>query len=42
LRDLDVGIGTLVNFGRSEHQGLHKVWGTQLDATGHYQPLELQ
>ncbi len=42
LRDLDLGIGTLVNFGRSEHQGLHKVWGTQLDATGHYQSIELQ
>jgi ABC-type branched-subunit amino acid transport system substrate-binding protein len=42
LRDLDLGIGTLVNFGRSEHQGLHKVWGTQLDADGHYQAIELQ
>jgi len=42
LRDFDMGLGTLVNFGRVEHQGLHKVWGTQLDATGHYQPLELQ
>jgi branched-chain amino acid transport system substrate-binding protein len=42
LRDLDLGIGTLVNFGRSEHQGLHKVWGTQIDATGRYQAIELQ
>ncbi len=42
LRDLDLGIGTLVNFGRSEHQGLHKVWGTQIDANGHYQAIELQ
>jgi branched-chain amino acid transport system substrate-binding protein len=42
LRDLDLGIGALVNFGRSEHQGLHKVWGTQLDANGHYQAIELQ
>jgi ABC-type branched-subunit amino acid transport system substrate-binding protein len=42
LRDFDMGIGTLVNFGRSEHQGLHKVWGTQLDTTGHYQAIELQ
>jgi branched-chain amino acid transport system substrate-binding protein len=42
LRDFDMGLGTLLNFGRVEHQGLHKVWGTQLDATGHYQPLELQ
>jgi branched-chain amino acid transport system substrate-binding protein len=42
LRDFDMGLGTPVNFGRAEHQGLHKVWGTRLDATGHYQPLELQ
>jgi branched-chain amino acid transport system substrate-binding protein len=42
LRDFDMGLGALVNFGRVEHQGIHKVWGTQLDATGHYQPLELQ
>jgi branched-chain amino acid transport system substrate-binding protein len=42
LRDLDLGLGTMVNFGRSEHQGIHKVWGTQLDANGRYQPIELQ
>jgi len=42
LRDLDIGLGTSVNFGRSEHQGVHKVWGTQLDAAGHYQPIDLQ
>src|SRR5262252_2377245 len=42
LRDLDLGLGTMVNFGRTEHQGLHKVWGTQLDANGRYQPIELQ
>src|SRR6516165_88918 len=42
LRDLDIGLGTTVNFNRSEHQGGHKVWGTQLDANGHFQPLELQ
>ena len=42
LRDLDIGLGTPVSFGRSEHQGVHKVWGTQLDANGHYQPIDLQ
>jgi branched-chain amino acid transport system substrate-binding protein len=42
LRDLDLGLGTAISFNRSEHQGVHKVWGTQLDANGHYQPLELQ
>jgi ABC-type branched-subunit amino acid transport system substrate-binding protein len=42
LRDFDLGLGTLLSFGRTEHQGSHKVWGTQLDETGHYQALELQ
>jgi branched-chain amino acid transport system substrate-binding protein len=42
LRDLDIGLGTPVSFSRSEHQGVHKVWGTQLDASGHYQSLDLQ
>src|SRR5262252_6591817 len=42
LRDLDIGLGTTVNFNRSEHQGVHKVWGTQLDANGHFQPIDLQ
>ena len=42
LHELDIGLGTPVSFSRSEHQGVHKVWGTQLDATGHYQPIDLQ
>jgi branched-chain amino acid transport system substrate-binding protein len=42
LHDLDVGLGTPVTFSRSDHQGVHKVWGTQLDETGHYQPIDLQ
>jgi ABC-type branched-subunit amino acid transport system substrate-binding protein len=42
LHDLDLGLGTPVTFSQSEHQGVHKVWGTQLDATGHYQPIDLQ
>ena len=42
LHDFDMGIGTPVTFGLSEHQGVHKVWGTELDATGHYQPVDLQ
>ncbi len=42
LRDLDIGLGTPVMFSRSDHQGVHKVWGTQLDETGHYQPIDLQ
>lgn len=42
VRGLDIGLGTPVTFGPSEHQGVHKVWGTQLDANGRYQPIELQ
>ena len=42
LPDLDIGLGVPVSFGRSEHQGVHKVWGTQLDENGRYQPIDLQ
>jgi ABC-type branched-subunit amino acid transport system substrate-binding protein len=42
LRGLDLGLGTPVSFGRSEHQAVHKVWGSQLDDTGHYQAIDLQ
>ena len=34
--------GTTITFSRSEHQGSHKVWGTQLTETGKFQPFELQ
>jgi ABC-type branched-subunit amino acid transport system substrate-binding protein len=42
IKNLDLGIGTPISFGMTEHQGSHKVWGTQLDDTGHYQPLDLE
>jgi ABC-type branched-subunit amino acid transport system substrate-binding protein len=42
LRDYDIGLGAPVNFSRTEHQALHRVWGTQLDTNGRYQPIELQ
>jgi len=42
MRDLDLGLGTPVTFGRSKHQGMHKVWGTQLDEHGRYQPVDLE
>jgi branched-chain amino acid transport system substrate-binding protein len=41
-RNLDLGLGTPVNFNRGEHQALHKLWGTQLDSTGKYQAIELE
>jgi branched-chain amino acid transport system substrate-binding protein len=42
LRDFDIGLGVPVSFSRTEHQALHKVWGTELDANGKYQPIELE
>jgi branched-chain amino acid transport system substrate-binding protein len=42
MHDFDMGLGPLVNFGRAEHQALHKVWGTELDETGHYRAIDLQ
>jgi ABC-type branched-subunit amino acid transport system substrate-binding protein len=42
IRALDLGIGTPITFGLEEHQASHKVWGTQLDESGHYQVLDLQ
>jgi ABC-type branched-subunit amino acid transport system substrate-binding protein len=42
LREFDIGLGTPVTFGRTDHQGVHKVWGTQLDANGRYQAIDLQ
>ena len=42
MRDYDVGLGTSITFSRSEHQGSHKVWGTQLTETGKFQPFEMQ
>jgi hypothetical protein len=37
-----MGLGTPLSFGRTEHQSSHKIWGTQLDETGHYHALDLQ
>jgi ABC-type branched-subunit amino acid transport system substrate-binding protein len=42
IRDLDLGIGGTIRFGPSEHQASHKVWGTILDKTGHYNVLDLE
>ena len=41
-RNLDLGLGTSLSFGRAEHQASHKVWGTALDENGRYQPIELE
>jgi branched-chain amino acid transport system substrate-binding protein len=40
LHGLDLGIGTKLNFGRTEHQASHKVWATMLDENGRYQAID--
>jgi branched-chain amino acid transport system substrate-binding protein len=42
MGNLDMGLGTSLGFGRGEHQASHKIWGTALDETGKYQPIELE
>jgi branched-chain amino acid transport system substrate-binding protein len=40
--NLDLGLGVPLGFSRGEHQASHKIWGTALDETGKYQPIELE
>jgi ABC-type branched-subunit amino acid transport system substrate-binding protein len=42
MRDVDLGLGAKLGFGRAEHQALHKIWGTALDDKGKYQAIELE
>jgi ABC-type branched-subunit amino acid transport system substrate-binding protein len=42
IRNFDMGLGTPVSFSQSDHQGSHKIWATQLNDHGHYQPVDLQ
>jgi branched-chain amino acid transport system substrate-binding protein len=42
IHGLDLGIGTTISFGPSEHQGSHKVWGTMLQPDGTYKAIELE
>jgi branched-chain amino acid transport system substrate-binding protein len=41
-RNLDLGLGASLSFGRAEHQASHKIWGTAIDEAGKYQPIELE
>jgi ABC-type branched-subunit amino acid transport system substrate-binding protein len=42
VRDFDMGLGAPISFGPTEHQGLHKVWGTKINENGRYQPIDLE
>ncbi len=41
IKGLDLGLGAAINYGPSEHQASHKIWGSVMDAKGVYQSLEL-
>jgi ABC-type branched-subunit amino acid transport system substrate-binding protein len=42
IQNFDLGLGTQLGYGRAEHQASHKIWGTALDETGTFQPIELE
>jgi ABC-type branched-subunit amino acid transport system substrate-binding protein len=42
MRNIDLGLGVPLNFGRAEHQASHKIWGTALDENGKFQAIELE
>jgi ABC-type branched-subunit amino acid transport system substrate-binding protein len=42
LDGVDLGLGAPISFGPVEHQGSHRVWGTQLDSQGHYQEIDFE
>jgi ABC-type branched-subunit amino acid transport system substrate-binding protein len=42
LRGLDLGTGSPVSFGPSEHQASHRVWGFRLEPAGAWSPLDLE
>jgi branched-chain amino acid transport system substrate-binding protein len=42
MRNLDLGLGVPLSFGRAEHQASHKIWGTAIDGNGKYQAIELE
>ncbi len=42
IHGLDLGLGATINYSPSEHQAIHKVFGTQLDEQAHYHFIDLQ
>ena len=42
IRDLDLGMGAVINMGPSQHQASSKVWGTVLDQTATYHTLDME
>ncbi len=42
MHNIELGLGTPISFSKTEHQGCHRVWGTQLTETGKFEPIILQ
>ena len=42
IQGVDLGIGTPITFGPADHQGSHKVWGTQLQPDGTWKAIDLE
>ena len=42
IHDYDLGVGTVMGFGMSEHQASHKVWGTVMDGQGQFRTLDME
>jgi ABC-type branched-subunit amino acid transport system substrate-binding protein len=42
MRNIDLGLGTALGYGKGEHQASHKIWGTAIDDNGKYQAIELE
>ncbi len=42
IHGLDFGLGPTINYSASEHQAIHKIWGSQLDEQGHYHFIDLE
>jgi len=42
IKGLDIGAGSAINFGPSEHQASHKIWGMQLEPSGAWSALDLE
>lgn len=40
IRNLDLGIGALLSFSRSDHQASHRVWGSVINAQGEFEALD--
>ncbi|MGO9868898.1 MAG: ABC transporter substrate-binding protein, partial [Rhodomicrobium sp.] len=41
MHGFDLGLGAEISFSKSEHQGIHKIWGTQLNELGKFEPIDL-